>query len=112
MTNDRKIECSACEKHPAMLALENLTPGGSEFYEDIPRCVDWIKDRINHNFDMAKKARKEANELEQHVSALRAVAERMADALDFYGRVNPEKFWEGDIARSALAEWEKVNHES
>lgn len=32
-------------KHPAMLALENLTVGGSEFCNDVDRCVKNIRDR-------------------------------------------------------------------
>ena len=28
------------------IALENLTPGGSEFYNDKDYCVDWIQKRL------------------------------------------------------------------
>jgi hypothetical protein len=54
----------------AMRALESLTPGGSEFAGDVKRCVDWIKDRINHNWEMAKKARRELNERDEDVRRL------------------------------------------
>jgi hypothetical protein len=70
------------EKHPAMLALEHLTPGGSEFYEDIPRCVEWIKDRINHNWEMAKKGRMKANRFEDALRKARPFVYRYQLKMD------------------------------
>jgi hypothetical protein len=61
-------------KETAMHALESLTPGGSEFYQDVARCKEWIQDRINTNWELAKKAKMEANEY-------KSAASKMAEAL-------------------------------
>lgn len=61
-------------KETAMHALESLTPGGSEFYQDVARCKEWIQDRINTNWELAKKSKMEAN-------SIRAAADKMAEAL-------------------------------
>ena len=34
------------EKHPAMEALEELTPGGSEFVNNVEACIAYIKERL------------------------------------------------------------------
>jgi hypothetical protein len=46
---------AAIEKHPAMLALENLTPGGSEYVNDVERCVAAIKETRTQLMDNMRK---------------------------------------------------------
>lgn len=53
---------------PAMRALEHLTVGGSEFVDDIPRCVKYIRDKQEALQDVAKNAVKARQEL--HPKAL------------------------------------------
>lgn len=63
------------EGDPYRLALEGLTPGGSEFYKDIERCVAHIRDR----FDSGHRARKE-------VVKLRRINAEILKSLDYFIR--------------------------
>ena len=58
--------------------LESLTPGGSEFYNDPERCIQWVKDRLATVSKQVKK-RKEA---EAENAKLRATIAAMQDALE------------------------------
>lgn len=40
---------------PAMLALEGLTPGGSEYVGDIARCVEYVRDLVDGKHKMIVK---------------------------------------------------------
>jgi hypothetical protein len=48
------------------LALENLTPMGSEYHNDLERCVEYIRNR----YDLAHEERKELVRLRRRVQAL------------------------------------------
>jgi hypothetical protein len=48
------------------LALENLTPLGSEYHNDLERCVEYIRNR----YDLANEERKELVRLRRRVQAL------------------------------------------
>jgi hypothetical protein len=48
------------------LALENLTPMGSEYHNDLERCVEHIRNR----YDIAHEERKELVRLRRRVQAL------------------------------------------
>jgi hypothetical protein len=48
------------------LALENLTPMGSEYHNDLERCVEYIRNR----YDLANEERKELVRLRRRVQAL------------------------------------------
>jgi hypothetical protein len=48
------------------LALENLTPLGSEYHNDLERCVEHIRNR----YDIAHEERKELVRLRRRVQAL------------------------------------------
>ena len=39
----------------AMLALESLTPGGSEFVGDVKACVEYVRKRQTMLFDQVKR---------------------------------------------------------
>lgn len=64
------LVCPACStpvKHnlrecPAMRALESLTPGGSEYIDDIKRCTDTVRDTMHRRMDALKEWRKNQNE--------------------------------------------------
>ena len=45
------------------LALQSLTPGGSEFVNDPERCVQFVKDIRHANFEMIKKQKAEIDNL-------------------------------------------------
>lgn len=50
---------------PAMKALHDLTPGGSEFVVDIKRCVDWIRERFKTQHEKILSQQKELKELRE-----------------------------------------------
>lgn len=45
---------------PAMRALERLTPGGSEYVDDIPRCVEHVREARRSMMDAMVKIKKQA----------------------------------------------------
>ena len=52
--------------------LELLTPGGSEFYDDPKRCIDWIEERIgvkNRQHVELVQARRRVAELEAQAAS-------------------------------------------
>jgi len=51
-----------------MLALESLTPGGSEFVGDVKMCVDFIRDTKQRQHDFMKKQRLDNNKLKELLS--------------------------------------------
>ena len=53
-------------KCPAMKALEELTPQGSEFYEDPKRCYAHVRERLDHQWDMLKKTIIQLKGLQSH----------------------------------------------
>ncbi len=89
----------AAEGQKAKKALHDLTPGGSEFVNDVPRCVEWIRERfaVSHRQVLeAVKARHAAEREGEQAKAelaeaqrLNRVAERafqMQDAVSIPGR--------------------------
>lgn len=54
-------------KCPAMKALEDLTPGGSEFVEDPKFCFEYIKRKVTDLFDAVKKRQIKNNQLLKEV---------------------------------------------
>jgi hypothetical protein len=46
-----------------MRALESLTPSGSEFVDDVERCVQFIRDQTNSRWQHILKLTKENKEL-------------------------------------------------
>jgi hypothetical protein len=61
---DRKATAELIAKaHNVFEALENLTPGGSEFVDDPERCLECIKQRIDNVVQVAKERNKAQNAL-------------------------------------------------
>ena len=60
--------CKRCEKLPvgskcpAMKALEELTPGGSEFWEDPEFCKQYIRRKLDTLWEQIVKRQKQLNE--------------------------------------------------
>jgi len=59
-----------CEKcHPrelkAMRALESLTPGGSEFVNEVERCVEFLRENRTSQMKMIVALTKRVKELEE-----------------------------------------------
>lgn len=59
--------------HKARLALENLTPGGSEYHNDPERCTAWLQ-RIKSDCNDSKK---EIVKLQRKIDALVEALERL-----------------------------------
>ena len=86
--------------------LHDLTPGGSEFYNDPEYCAKWIREnRQEQHYSLAGmiKKEKEANEkLQQDNTRLREIGRDMLEALkrikDLYDNVEDAA---GKIAREA-----------
>lgn len=58
-----------CEKcHPrelkAMRALESLTPSGSEFVNEVDRCVSFVRERMRSVVEWAKRDKEKRRALE------------------------------------------------
>jgi hypothetical protein len=68
------------EKHPAMLALEGLTPGGSEYVNDVERCVDHIRNRRNSTESLLKALVLQNKELRAQPAEKAGEVKRMRDA--------------------------------
>ena len=47
------------------LALESLTPGGSEFVNDLDRCLEYVNAQRNRQHEMLVKAIKERKAIEE-----------------------------------------------
>jgi hypothetical protein len=86
-------------------AILSLTPGGSEFYDEPERCVEWARERMAN----AAKLAKERNELRAEVerltgelaaanAALAATKQQLAEAL-----VDIE-YWKDEVSYAALGE--------
>ena len=58
--------CELCNPRDsaAMRALESLTPSGSEFVNDIERCVAFVRDRLAFVIQLAKERNRMRNALE------------------------------------------------
>lgn len=52
-------------KCPAMAALEHLTPGGSEYWEDPQRCADMIRENRDNLWELLKKETIERKRLQE-----------------------------------------------
>lgn len=63
--------CEDCQARDlkAMRALESLTPSGSEFVNEVERCVSHIRDNQRSVIHFAKKA-KAAREVLERISGL------------------------------------------
>lgn len=74
------------ELYLAMKALHDLTPGGSEFANDVKRCVAWIRERQHSQHDMLIKAVKGRQAAEagvgELVEALRLLSENVQAWID------------------------------
>lgn len=76
-----RLEAAEKERDKWRLALEGLTPQGSEYYNDIKRCVDYVVDRLasDHKRTVEEVKRRVAAEKEN--AGLRAEVERLKDVL-------------------------------
>jgi hypothetical protein len=61
----------------AMLALENLTPGGSEYVGDVARCVEFIKWRQSSQHERIVKLTKQLRATEERDKLARDLAEEV-----------------------------------
>jgi hypothetical protein len=59
------------------LALEHLTPGGSEFHADAERCARYVKETFDSNHATMKRAIKQRNEARAEVERLRGALARL-----------------------------------
>jgi hypothetical protein len=53
-------------KCPAMRALEDLTPSGSEFVEEPKRCYTHVRERLTHQWELLKSKIIELKNLQSH----------------------------------------------
>ncbi len=63
------------ERDECQRMLEDLTPGGSEFYRNPIRCRNWVQDRLSSAHASTVKAVQERDALEAKVNALTAAME-------------------------------------
>ena len=68
-------------KCPAMKALENLTPSGSEFYEDPQFCFRYVRHRMHNQFNLLKNKMIEIKNLKAQLQS-----SRKDDNLELIGR--------------------------
>lgn len=54
-----RLESAEAEKDKWRIALESLTPNGSEYVNDLPRCLEFIAQRRQNSHEMILKAVKE-----------------------------------------------------
>ena len=62
----------------AMRLLENLTPGGSEYFEDPERCAQWVETRLSEAHRITVKAVIDRNEAQTQLAAETARADALA----------------------------------
>jgi len=65
LTNKLIANVDSVGKCPAMKALEDLTPSGSEFYEDPTFCFRYVRQRLHTQFDLLKKKMIETRQLQK-----------------------------------------------
>lgn len=81
--------CEKCAPREleAMRALESLTPSGSEFVNDVKRCVEFVRSTQTSQMQMLVQFKKERDALQKVINALPldAFGDDMAecDAADF-----------------------------
>lgn len=63
--------------------LEKLTPGGSEFYNDPDKCLDWLQMQNDSYKEQFKRRRKAEQELEQVKAELGATVECLSTSCRF-----------------------------
>ena len=60
-------------------ALQALTPGGSEYVNDPPRCVEYVRQRSHNQHEITKSFKRERDEAEAQLADARAALVRCAD---------------------------------
>lgn len=67
--------CEKCTRRDskAMRALESLTPGGSEFVDEVERCVEVIRWTRTSQMDTIVRLTREKHALEARVALLEAL---------------------------------------
>ena len=73
------------ERDAAMIALTNLTPGGSEYANDIDACVKWVRDRFDRSHEQTKSQVKRRKEVEAECERLKKKAKELVSACEFVG---------------------------
>lgn len=63
-------QAALAKAEKAMRALESLTPGGSEYFEDPQRCVVYVRDAERAAMDCAKRSVIRAKQAEAQVARL------------------------------------------
>ena len=71
----------------AMRALENLTPGGSEYVGDIPRCVEHIRWRQSSQHERVVRLAKQLNEVRPKADAYDGVCKALGIEKDIIGHL-------------------------
>ena len=71
---DDTLTCTKCADE-WKLALYSLTPGGSEFIDDIPKCVETIKESKNILMRFLRKVIKTRRELEYELEQCKMALE-------------------------------------
>ncbi len=81
--------CKPGREKSAMRALENLTPGGSEYVGDIARCIEFIRQRQasqhQHIISLTKRLRASS----EHDKLRRELAERLLGS-PYYKILHPQ----------------------
>ena len=65
------------QRDAAMIALTNLTPGGSEYANDIDACVKWVRDRFDRSHEQTKSQVKRRKEVEAECERLKKEIEKL-----------------------------------
>jgi hypothetical protein len=69
ITRDLLDKCRQ-ECHRRELALQSLTPGGSEYVNDPERCVSFVKNVRDKNFELIKQFKLERDEALARLASL------------------------------------------
>lgn len=72
---EARAEGAEAERDTARLALESLTPGGSEFVGDAAYCVEYVRARLDAAHETNKRLMKRAQAAEGYLAGLTARAE-------------------------------------
>jgi len=92
--------------------LHDLTPGGSEFYNDPEYCAKWIRDnRTENHYSLAKIIAELKGENAQLAIKLNGAESRVKALQDFINEVRPEAATKMEIANSTKYQWPELEQE-
>ena len=84
-----RIAALTTERDSCQRMLEDLTPGGSEFYRNPIRCRNWVQDRLSSAHASTVKAVQERDDALARLAAAEAL---YLDAVDGYARAEHQDY--------------------